>query len=135
MRMDHKVNPETVTRLMEIHKDEPDLLEVIVDALESFEKYHQSVYKLEIRRMLYASGAMSAETYREVIPELDSVRTANHNVLLSEVTLLNRLAKQDGLPLFCEGEISGERPVRTRVADAVLAFVRQVISDRITGGR
>ena len=59
----------------------------------------------------------------------------NHNAMLSEVSLLNRLAEENGLPLFYDGEVSAERPIRTWVADAVLAYVRQVIEDRITGGR
>lgn len=133
--MAEKVNSDVISRLIAIHKDDPDIIEIIVEALESFEKYHQAIYRLEIRRKLYACGAMSAETYRETVPELDSVRSGNHNALLSEVNLLNRLAKQDGFPPFYEGEVSKELPVRTWVADAVLEYVQQVINDRVTGGR
>ncbi len=129
------MNCETLDRLIEIYKDETDMIEIIVDALESFEKYHQAIYKLEVRRKLYSYGAMSSETYREIVPELDSVRSRNHDALLSEVNLLNRLAKQNNLPLFYDGEVSKERPIRTWVADAVLEYVRQVIVDRVTGGR
>ena len=130
-----KVNPETINRLIEIHKDDAEMADIIVDALETFEKYHQAIFKLEIRRKLFACGAMSSETYREIIPELDGVRTACHNTLLSEVRMLNRLADQAGLPPFYEGEVSEKVPVRTWVADAVLEYVRQVIVDRVTGGR
>ena len=133
--MSGKVNAETLNRLISIYKDDSEMIEVINDALDSFEKYHQAIYKLEIKRKLYACGAMSAEAYREMIPALDGVRTNHHNALLSEVGLLNRLATQNGLPLFYDGEVSEERPVRTWVADAVLEYVRQVIVDRVTGGR
>jgi len=133
--MENKINTDTLNALISIHKDDAEMLEIITGALESFEKYHQAIYKLEIRRRLYAQGAMSAETYRVLIPDLDSVRTRNHNALLSEVNLLNRLAAQHGLPPFYDGPVSEERPIRTHVADAVLFFVRQVIEDRVTGGR
>ena len=84
---------------------------------------------------MFARGAMSSEAYRSMIPELDSVRSKNHNAMLSEVNLLNRLARQNNLPLFYDGEVSEEKPIRTWVADAVLEYVQQVIDDRVTGGR
>ncbi len=129
------IHPETIDRLMSIYQDDGEMLGVIVDALDSLEKYHQSIYKLEIRRKMFARGAMSSEAYRSMIPELDSVRSKNHNAMLSEVNLLNRLARQNNLPLFYDGEVSEEKPIRTWVADAVLEYVRQVIVDRVTGGR
>lgn len=129
------VHPETIDRLMSVYQDDSEMLEVIEDALESFEKYHQSIYTLEIKRKMFARGAMTSETYRSLIPELDSVRTRNHNKMLSGVNLLNRLAKQNNLPPFYDGEVSEEKPIRTWVADAVLEYVRQVIDDRVTGGR
>ena len=133
--MNEKVNNDTLNRLISIHRDDPDTIEIITDALDSFEKYHEAIYKLEIKRKLYGNGAMNAETYREVIPDLDSVRTNCHNALLAEVNLLNRLSVQAGLPLFYDGEVSGDRPIRTWVADAILEFVNQMILDRVTGGR
>lgn len=133
--MNEEINTETLKQLIAIHRDDPEMTEIITEALESFEKYHQAIYSLEIRRALYAQGAISSETYREVVPELDGIRTRRHNVLLSEVNMLNRLAEQAGLPPFYPGEVSEERPIRTWVADAVLDYVRQVIDDRVTGGR
>ena len=133
--MENTVNVSTLDTLISLYKDDAETLEIITDALETFEKYHQAIYRLEIQRRLYTHGAMGAETYRTVIPDLDSVRTRNHNTLLSEVKLLNRLAEQNRLPPFYDGTVSEERPIRTWVADAVLDFVRQVIDDRVTGGR
>ena len=133
--MNEKINFESLNRMIGIHKDEPETIEIIVEALESFEKYHQAIYSLEIRRKLYTYGAMSAEAYRETVPELDGVRTRYHNEMLSEIRLLNRLAAQDNLPPVYAGEVSEERPIRTWVADAALDYVRQVIDDRVTGGR
>ena len=133
--MENKISTETLNALISLYRDDAEMLEMITDALDTFEKYHQAIYKLEIQRKLYTQGAMSAETYRVLIPELDGIRTRNHNTLLSEVNLLNRLAAQNSLPPFYDGPVSEERPIRTHVADAVLAFVRRVIEERITGGR
>ena len=133
--LEKAINYDTLNQLISIHKDDPMMTEVITDALESFEKYHQAIYRLEIRRKLYACGAMDAETYRSVIPEMDDMRTKCHNNVLAQVNLLNRLAQGDGLAPFYDGEISEEKPIRTWVADAILEFVRQTIDDRVTAGR
>ena len=132
--MENKISTETLNNLISRYKDDTEMLDIITGALDSFEKYHQAIYKLGIQRKLFTQGAMSTETYRVLIPDLDSVRTRNHNALLSDVRLLNRLAEQNGLSPFYDGPVSEERPIRTWVADAVLDFVRQVIKDRITGG-
>ena len=133
--MEYEVNAETVSSLLKIYRDDAEMAGVILDALDSFEEYHQAIWRLEMRRLLYACGGMDADTYREEIPALDSVRTRRHNNLLAQVGLLNRLAEKEGLPPFYPGPVSEERPIRTHVADAVLAYVRSVIADRITGGR
>lgn len=133
--MENHINAETLNTLIGLYRDDSEMLEFIMNALENFECYHQAIYRLELQRKLYAQGGMSTETYRTLIPELDSLRTRKHNVLLSDVKMLNNLAAQHHLPLFYDGDVSEERPIRTHVADAVLAFVRQVIEDRITGGR
>jgi len=133
--MENKINTETLNRLIALYRNDAGALEAITDALDSFEKYHQAIYKLENQRRLYTQGAMSPETYRVLIPELDVIRTRNHNEVISQVSMLNRLAEKNSLSPFYDGIVSKEPPIRTHIADAVLAFVRQVIADRITGGR
>ena len=83
---------------------------------------------------MYAMGAIDLETYQEVIPEPDQIRTRNHNALIGEVKLLNRLTGLEKLPPVYDGEVSEERPMRTMVGDAALEYVRQIILDRVTGG-
>ena len=87
--MTEKIHPETIHRLLEIERDDAETIELLVTALESFEKYHQAIYRLEIQRKLYSCGAMDSETYRDLIPRLDSIRTQHHNAMLSEIRLLN----------------------------------------------
>ena len=44
---------------------------------------------------------------------------------------MNRLAEQAGLPPVYDGIVSEERPYRTELADAILAFVADVITNRV----
>ena len=111
--MNEKINTDTLNRLIALHRDDAEMTEIITEALDAFEKYHQSIYALEIRRKLYAQGAMGPDTYRVMVQDLDSVRTRNHNTVLSHVRMLNRLAGQAGLAPFYPGEVSEEVPVRT----------------------
>ena len=127
------VNTETLKALISGHADDGELMDLIMDALESFEAYHQAIYTLELKRELRLRGAMDSETYREEIPHLDQIRTARHNTVIGNVRLLNRLAEQDGLPPFYPGVVSEAHPHRTDLADSILLFVRGVIESRVTG--
>lgn len=125
-----EANVDTLKGLLSHYHDDQDMIDAVTDALESFEQYHAAIYALEIKKKLYAAGAMDADTYREEIPALDKTRTVHHNALLTQVNILNRLAKLAGLPPFYDGVVSEERPYRREAANALLAFVEQVILNR-----
>ncbi len=128
-----QVNTGTLRTLIANHADDSELTGIILEALESFESYHQAIYTLELKRELYLRGAMDQETYREEIQYRDGIRTTRHNAVISNVKLLNRLAEQDGLEPFYAGTVSEERPYRTELADAVLRFVGEIIDNRVKG--
>ena len=44
---------------------------------------------------------------------------------------MNRMAEEASLPPLYDGVVSEERPYRRELADAVLAFVREVMINRI----
>ena len=125
------VNTETLNGLIRFFKDDFETLEIITMAFETFESYHQAIYQLEITRRLNACGALDGNGYREQFQAQDATRTRNHNALLAQVNMLNRLADEASLPPFYDGEVSEEKPIRRQVADAILEFVRQVIVERI----
>ena len=50
---------------------------------------------------------------------------------LKEKRILNRLTGQAGLPSVYEGIVSEESPYRTELADANLALVADVITNRV----
>ena len=62
---------------------------------------------------------------------MDRMRTTCHNAVIANVSIMNRLAEQTGLPPVYDGIVSEERPYRTELADAILAFVANVITYRV----
>ena len=123
------MNRKALDNLIQACKADSELLEIIQDALRSFEEYHTAIYSMEIRKQLLA-GTVDALQYQEEIGEMDRRRTSSHNAVISNISLLNRLAEQAGLPPVYEGVISREQPYRRQIADAVLNYVRDIILAR-----
>ena len=72
----------------------------------------------------------SKEEHKDTIANLDKSRTLQHNALLGNVNLLNRLAENNKLPLVYDGIISHERPYRREVANSVLEYIDFTINNR-----
>ena len=123
------MNRKALDNLIQACKTDSELLEIIQDALRSFEEYHTAIYSMEIRKQLLA-GTVDALQYQEEIGEMDRRRTSSHNTVISNISLLNRLAEQAGLPPVYEGVISRDQPYRRQIADAVLNYVRDIILAR-----
>ena len=125
-----EANRETIGQIVERCEGDPDVLEMLEEALASFESYHTAIYALELRRRLYARGGMEGEAFRASVSELDAARTIRHNAVIAYVGILNRLAARYGASPFYEGVVSEERPFRRQLADAVLAYTEGVVRDR-----
>ena len=123
------MNRKALDNLIQACKTDSELLEIIQDALRSFEEYHTAIYSMEIRKQLLA-GTVDALQYQEEIGEMDRRRTSSHNAVISNISLLNRLAEQAGLPPVYEGVISRDQPYRRQIADTVLDYVRDIILAR-----
>ena len=123
------MNRKALDNLIQACKTDSELLEIIQDALRSFEEYHTAIYSMEIRKQLLA-GTVDALQYQEEIGEMDRRRTSSHNAVISNISLLNRLAEQAGLPPVYDGVISRDQPYRRKIADAVLNYVRDIILAR-----
>ena len=76
------------------------------------------------------SISVSGDEYKENVSKLDKGRTNEHNSVLGNVNLLNRLAEKNGLPLVYDGIVSHDRPYRREVANAVLHYVEEIITNR-----
>ena len=125
------VNNETLNGLIRHFKDDKDDLDMMVKSIEAFESYHQAIYQSELTRRLFSCDAIDSETYRSEYSSRDRTRSVNHNAVIAQVGFLNRLAEEAGLPLFYDGVVSEERPYRRELANAVLAFVEEVIQHRV----
>ena len=126
----HDINRETITELTSVFREDAEVLNIIYDALESFEEYHSVIYRMETWMKVYSYKSTDKEAYQFKVEEMDKRRTACHNAVLISVNVLNRLATQEGLPLVYDGVISEERPHRREVADAVLEYVEDIIKMR-----
>ena len=124
------LNAETIAKLLSVFRDDRETLEDIEKALMLFEDYHRAIYELEIKKRLYACGAMESDEYRELIPQLDKTRTYAHNALLTQVNILNRIAAEANLPPVYDDVVSEERPYRREVANAALDYVQGIILNR-----
>jgi len=115
-------------KLIEVNKDDTECLDIIFECVQAFGDYHSAIFEMEMKMKIYANS--SGADYRDMVSELDSNRTNNHNAMLVRVNILNRMAEQANLPLIYTGTVSEEQPFRREVADAVLAFVERIIQQR-----
>ena len=123
------LNKDTIDKLIAIYKEDKKMLSIIERSLMSFEEYHQSIYKMELWMKVY-SNSSSGDEYKDNVSRLDKSRTTQHNAVLGNVNLLNRLAEKNGLPLVYDGIVSHDRPYRREVADAVLNYAEEIIINR-----
>ena len=83
----------TIIKLIEIYRDNTKVIKSIVRCIMSFEEYHSSIYKMETWMKIYGNNS-SKEEHKDTIANLDKSRTLQHNALLGNVNLLNRLAEK-----------------------------------------
>ena len=119
----------TIIKLIEIYRDNTKVIKSIERCIMSFEEYHSSIYKMETWMKIYGNNS-SKEEHKVTIAYLDKSRTLQHNALLGNVNLLNRLAEKNKLPLVYDGIISHERPYRREVANSVLEYIDFTINNR-----
>lgn len=123
------LNTETIKLLLTAYSNEPDILKFIKSALDSFEDYHKAVFDEQLFPIIYG-GAADAEAFREQAMSLDRKRTICHNSVIANVGILNRMAKNADLPPVYDGVVSEERPYRREVANAVFAYIEEIINNR-----
>lgn len=124
------LNEDTIKRLIEFYKDDETFLGVIERCLESFEEYHNQIFKLELWMKMHSDSCINREKFKNKVGELDKARTIYHNALLGNINVLNRLAEKNNLALVYDGIVSHDRPYRREVANAVLEYVENVIKNR-----
>lgn len=111
-------------------RNDPDMTRVIRDTLSSFGDYHAAIYRMETDLRLLRKNQDDGEAYRQSVTSLDTARTNAHNLVISQVGLLNRVAQRAGLAPVYDGEVSEKKPYRRELANAILAWVEEMIRNR-----
>ena len=128
--MNYQINVQNLDKLFEAAQDDPEILSILYDVLQSFSDYHQAIFKSESWRRLYNEKNTSIMDYQEKIKAFEDSRTSCHNAVLSYMSALNRMAGSLDIPAIYDGTISEDTPYRRQVADAVLAYVESIILER-----
>ena len=124
------LNAESISKLFAVHKDNPEIIKFLKSALDSFEDYHRAVFEEQMFSAFYGNGTMDPEAFREQCMALDRKRTIYHNNVISNVNILNRMAKNAGLSPIYDGIVSEDRPYRREVANAVFTYIEKIINNR-----
>jgi len=128
--MENKINKSSIEQLISRYADDKEMLDIIFNALSDFEDYHRRIYEMETKLKVYTPKPMNPEDYRDMRETLDRSRTSQHNMVIMNVGMLNRFAESENIPLIYEGTVSEERPYRRELANAVLAYVEEIIKNR-----
>lgn len=124
------INEKSMSKLLLLYAEDKALLDILYDALKSFEEYHFAVYSMEAWTEVYSYKALEKAEYQDQVTEMDRRRTVCHNAVLSSVNILNRFAEEKNLPLVYDGTVSEDIPYRKEVADAVLEYVENKVRKR-----
>ena len=128
--MENRINKSSIEQLISRYADDKEMLDIIFNALSDFEDYHRRIYEMETKLKVYTPKSMNPEDYRDMRETLDRSRTSQHNMVIMNVGMLNRFAESENIPLIYEGTVSEERPYRRELANAVLAYVEEIIKNR-----
>ena len=121
---------ESILALIKKSRDDSELLGLTEDCLSSFSDYHAHIYEMETWLSIYGYHNTPKEDYQDKSTTLDTLRSSAHNAVISSIGILNRLCEQNNIPLVYEGIVSVERPHRVEIADAVLAYVEEIVKQR-----
>ncbi len=124
------INRETLGSMISAYSEDKEMLDIIFNALKHFEEYHQVIYEMETKMLVYSYDSMDKDDYQSMVTEADKLRTMKHNAVISSVSMLNKIAEKEKLPPFYDGIVSKERPYRRQVANAVLDFAEEIIKNR-----
>ena len=106
--------------------NDKECLELMEDLISSASDYVRRVNVLEIGLMV-GKYNKEGDEYREYIEKLDKLRSSAHNALITNVKIINRLCKNNDLPLI----YSGNEEDRIKVAE----FAKQVVEELFTTRR
>lgn len=105
--------------------EDSECLDMMEELIESASDYVRRVNVLEIGVMVGKYNKEGNE-YREYVGKLDKQRSKAHNALISNVKIINRLCRNNNLPLIYEGNEED----RIEVAEFAQKVVDELFSTR-----
>lgn len=121
-----QINRSGLETLLQIGRRDPTIAYFLQDQLLTFPAYASAIYQSEI--YLSVIGKDSGDINEA--ERLDKKRTHAHNAVIASLDALNQLCEKNGIPPVYDGTVSESRPFRVEVADAVLAYIYEVIDKR-----
>ncbi len=123
------LNKDSLNKLIALNKNDRESLDFIKSCIDSFEQYHKAVFDDQMFQVIYSVGVLNGDEYRKLRSSVDRTRTINHNSVISNINILNRLASQAGIAPVYDGIVSEENPYRREVANAVFEYIENVINN------
>lgn len=115
-----------VNALLEKIKDDADKTSLVRDMIDSCANYVDTVVNMENAINVYRFRAEDPSELRVMIQRLDQTRRIVHNALISNVRIVDRLCKMEGVePIF-----GGSDEDRLAVAEFAKRVVDEYFEDR-----
>lgn len=115
---------ESIFKLVLIYKQDDMVLDYIHDVLNEMGKYVDIINKQENYINVY-KNSVSPEELRSAIITMDKQRRIIHNCVISGVTKINSLCKENKIPLFYNGDED-----RTAIGDFAMSIVKNNFDNR-----
>ncbi len=124
------LNETTIRTLIEQSRSNHQVLDLIKSSIESFEQYHQAVFKNQMIQIIYGAGALELDESHTGRAPADKAQEIYLNEVITDIWILNQLAKLGGLPPVYDGVVSEEQPYRRQISNAVFAYIESIINNR-----
>ncbi|MBQ9544026.1 MAG: DUF3232 domain-containing protein [Clostridia bacterium] len=122
-------NASSLERLIELNREDRDELDLIYECIGSFGEYFRAVITDQAVGIVYG-GAADRSDYGARRVGADRIRTACHDRVIMNVGILNKMASEKGIDPVYDGVVSGDRPFRREIADAVFGYLKTVVDRR-----
>mgnify|MGYP001383624584 FL=1 len=117
---------ERINALLEKIKDDPDLVSLVRDMVDSCANYVDTVVNMENAINVYRFRVEDPSELRVMIQRLDQTRRIVHNTVISNVRIVDRLCKINGVePVF-----GGLDEDRLAIAEFAKKVVDEFFEDR-----
>lgn len=128
--MKYSISKDSINQLIEVCNDKRVDLEIVFDALCSFENYHQAVIRETGFHKVFLSNGAVSQDLQEGYSQYDKSRSIAHNAAIVYLQLLNGLSVFYKTPQIYAGSVSEEHPHRRDIGDAIIGYLHELAESR-----